>query len=662
SWIYFQDIFSKIGKNAFIHVEPAQVFFQIKPTVKMPSLMRTTLMLINVARSTTRVNIVPPYTKYFSLSYKVPQRFVPGARITCRVHFKPTEHRYYEDAILVHTEDHDRNLIIPLYGYPVIEGLRLPQHITLPPVPLGHTWSHTILLKCSSKVDFNFMLQKIQDHASFTVSPDKANEGQMAQWLECEFIGHKVCGSNPISASRLQLSKLGQPGSLPAITLPSGGMATRHRKSVTDERISQLKHWRVSDLRCKVTLEFRLLQTLPACPSSPGLLQARTPQEIRIEFTPTDYTTCRLQLMLKVSQFNFTPQFCTVIGCSEPGLESESTSLLFSKLKLSIRFLIESEKLKETWTKNGETSDQASIILPPLERVAAFKRVKKPGKPGMKTKPKEHIFSYSPTDGQVMEFEAAVRQDATEERRNQVRWQTKLGGQPLTPEQRDKTEDEWIQAWNNYFVSFKKRSDFAEKLPFCTAHRGLQRHHTSGDRCSGHSDLFVSTHNTNTGNPDFLRQNSLGTDDVPRDISEKIGEPIPPLPLDVYGISMPKYWRQRDLIDPVSRSQAPVSTEDNSHDLTELTSSFIEPNRPWPIFQIQDPWQWQIAGCQKFDPLDARSMIFLENKEVRAHSQSVVTFLEKVTAPTPTMSSEQAHAGHSGEKELNNVDNMSPAV
>ncbi|OON16360.1 hypothetical protein X801_07828, partial [Opisthorchis viverrini] len=35
---------------------------------------------------------------------------------------------------------------------------------------------------------------------------------------------------------------------------------------------------------------------------------------------------------------------------------------------------------------------------------------------------------------------------------------------------------------------------------------------------------------------------------------------------------------------------------------------------------------------------------------------------EKVTAPTPTMSSEQAHAGHPGEKELNNVDNMSPAV
>ncbi|GAA50650.1 primary ciliary dyskinesia protein 1 [Clonorchis sinensis] len=627
-WVYFQDIFSKIGKNAFIHVEPAQVFFQIKPTVNMPSVMRTTLVLINVARSTTRVNIVPPYTKYFSLSYKVPKRFVPGARITCRVHFKPTEHRYYEDVILVHTEDHDRNLIIPLYGYPVIEGLRLPQQITLPPVPVGHTWSHTILLKCNSKVDFNFILQKIQDHASFTVNPDK------------------------------------------------------------------------------------------------GLLQAGTTQEIRIEFTPTEYTTCRLQLMLKVSQFNFTPQFCTVIGGSEPCLESE--------------------KIKETWARKGETSDQSYVILPPLERVAALKRVKKPGRSGMKTKPKEqapvkrpntevdlpqmtcpyHVAKFllgrqkgaeaeslllrKRREQQVMEFEAAVRHDATEERRNQVRWQTKLGGQPLTNEQRDRTEDEWIQAWTNYFAQRTDPESFGVPRPDLSGTIPISRlkhpfpnmvyswtrpHRPIGlvDRlkafaptfrtyrlpCQGWADRYrlldrfrqaVSRIILRRRMTERLRllQRSVAKhrnsgqqneDEVPRGILEKIGEPISPLPLDAYGISMPKYWRQRDLIDPVSRSRAPVSTEEDSHDPTELTSSFVEPNRPWPVFQIQDPWQWQIAGCRKFDPLDARNMVFLENEEVRAHSKSVVTFLEKVAA-----SSEETRAGHPGENELNNVDNMSSAA
>ncbi|KAG5441124.1 hypothetical protein CSKR_102775 [Clonorchis sinensis] len=37
------------------------------------------------------------------------------------------------------------------------------------------------------------------------------------KWLEREFTDRKVRGSNPTSASRLPLSKLGQPGSIPAI-------------------------------------------------------------------------------------------------------------------------------------------------------------------------------------------------------------------------------------------------------------------------------------------------------------------------------------------------------------------------------------------------------------------------------------------------------------
>ncbi|KAG5443825.1 hypothetical protein CSKR_100054 [Clonorchis sinensis] len=57
-----------------------------------------------------------------------------------------------------------------------------------------------------------------------------------SEWLEREFTGRKVCVSNPTSASRLPLSRLGQPGSIPAFVLPSGGMAVRHRKGATVER------------------------------------------------------------------------------------------------------------------------------------------------------------------------------------------------------------------------------------------------------------------------------------------------------------------------------------------------------------------------------------------------------------------------------------------
>ncbi|KAG5442242.1 hypothetical protein CSKR_100174, partial [Clonorchis sinensis] len=47
-----------------------------------------------------------------------------------------------------------------------------------------------------------------------------------------------VRGSNPTSASRLSLSRLEQPGSIPALVLPSGGMAARHRKGATADMTS----------------------------------------------------------------------------------------------------------------------------------------------------------------------------------------------------------------------------------------------------------------------------------------------------------------------------------------------------------------------------------------------------------------------------------------
>ncbi|KER22216.1 hypothetical protein T265_09639 [Opisthorchis viverrini] len=69
---------------------------------------------------------------------------------------------------------------------------------------------------------------------------------RLPKWLEREFTDWKVRGSNPTSASRLPLSKFGQPGSIPdplvqpgsiaALVLPSGDMADRHRKSVRAER------------------------------------------------------------------------------------------------------------------------------------------------------------------------------------------------------------------------------------------------------------------------------------------------------------------------------------------------------------------------------------------------------------------------------------------
>ncbi|KAG5447651.1 hypothetical protein CSKR_107817 [Clonorchis sinensis] len=50
------------------------------------------------------------------------------------------------------------------------------------------------------------------------------------RWLEHQFTDRKVRVSHPTFASRLPLSRLGQPGNIPALLLPSGGMAARHQK------------------------------------------------------------------------------------------------------------------------------------------------------------------------------------------------------------------------------------------------------------------------------------------------------------------------------------------------------------------------------------------------------------------------------------------------
>ncbi|KER28264.1 hypothetical protein T265_04866 [Opisthorchis viverrini] len=53
------------------------------------------------------------------------------------------------------------------------------------------------------------------------------------KWLEREFTVWKGRGSDPPSASRLPMSRLRQPGSIPAHVPPSCGMAARRRKGAT---------------------------------------------------------------------------------------------------------------------------------------------------------------------------------------------------------------------------------------------------------------------------------------------------------------------------------------------------------------------------------------------------------------------------------------------
>ncbi|KAG5444650.1 hypothetical protein CSKR_100757 [Clonorchis sinensis] len=69
-------------------------------------------------------------------------------------------------------------------------------------------------------------MQMLVHHDDDALDTYSVIPGEMAQWLEHEFTNRKVYGSNPTVASRLPLSRLGKPGSITSLVLPSGGMVT----------------------------------------------------------------------------------------------------------------------------------------------------------------------------------------------------------------------------------------------------------------------------------------------------------------------------------------------------------------------------------------------------------------------------------------------------
>ncbi|KAG5455100.1 hypothetical protein CSKR_107358 [Clonorchis sinensis] len=99
------------------------------------------------------------------------------------------------------------------------------------------THMHKIKIAQTSAVFKGLFSQDRGFRPSFPGRFCSCRSARWLKWLEREFTDRKVRGSNPISASRLPLSRLGQPGSIPALVLPSGSMAARHRRGVAAERL-----------------------------------------------------------------------------------------------------------------------------------------------------------------------------------------------------------------------------------------------------------------------------------------------------------------------------------------------------------------------------------------------------------------------------------------
>uniref|UniRef100_A0A094ZJC7 Primary ciliary dyskinesia protein 1 n=1 Tax=Schistosoma haematobium TaxID=6185 RepID=A0A094ZJC7_SCHHA len=315
-----------MGCNKFIAVEPAEIYFDNISFRSQKSGIMKQFELKNISDRVTRLHILPPDTKYFRLSYKQPKCLVPGYSITCHLIFFPDKPSYYEDCIRVHTEDHENQLIVPIYAYPVIGDFEFPEFIEFPSTNIGKKKTHHIPIKSSSAVDFEFRIQIIHIHPSFSIQPVK------------------------------------------------------------------------------------------------GVLHAGQITELLIDFQPNSYSTCELKFELHIAQVNFQPKCCTVIGNALPGLERYVLRIGTPKYEITcphhlVKFLLGSQEKLISSQRNNTTTE------------------------GLTRQQK------------LLTFESMVHQNLIDEQRNQVRWQSKLGANPLSPEERVKILDSRELAWKQYYVN-----------------------------------------------------------------------------------------------------------------------------------------------------------------------------------------------------------------
>ncbi|XP_038150678.1 cilia- and flagella-associated protein 221 [Cyprinodon tularosa] len=162
-------IYAKLKSNSQIQADPAELHFT---SFDLGKNYTKILKLINISSEVINIHIIPTLTKYFHTTYTKKCRLIPGLSYTLKVVFCPDEWRYFYDCIRVHCKG-EENLLIPVHAYPVIDDLHIPPRIDLPAVPLGQSVHHSIPMRCSCPIDFEFEVFIIQPHQAFSIHPLK---------------------------------------------------------------------------------------------------------------------------------------------------------------------------------------------------------------------------------------------------------------------------------------------------------------------------------------------------------------------------------------------------------------------------------------------------------------------------------------------------------
>lgn len=231
-------------------------------------------------------------------------------------------------------------------------------------------------------------------------------------------------------------------------------------------------------LSCDVFVDFEfkleLLQSNKDFTVEPmeGIVPANGSVGITVTFSPSEFQTSCIQLKLRVSQFNSKPIVCTICGSSTPGLQKEKemkdrlkTSKMLSEREMldpqAISPLDRARTRKQTATKTKKKVIEYKNVPMPLQTISVHTVAKvlseKTGQ--MRAKDLRDALLRS-KDGllrpskQMKEaaFKNAVQQMLSDERQNQLRWQSKIGGEPMSETSKALVLEKRNESWEVYRI------------------------------------------------------------------------------------------------------------------------------------------------------------------------------------------------------------------
>ncbi|XP_053374338.1 cilia- and flagella-associated protein 221-like [Mercenaria mercenaria] len=240
------------------------------------------------------------------------------------------------------------------------------------------------------------------------------------------------------------------------------------------------KMTKVFPLRCEAPIDFEYqltyLQPHQAFSVHPmsGIIPANGETEVSVTFCPIEFHTAYMRVQLVISQFNSSPIVCTFTGTSVPGLLKDETlnHYSFQYDEGSIESVLDPRSLTPVERARRK---KKKIALPPptnVKQEVEYQGVKFPAdlnnpyavsqvlnqEPGkLRAKDLRDVVVTKDSKPKAAtrqmkeaKFEHQVRQNVYEERQNQLRWQSKLGDEQISTEDRAKILSERNKSWNIY--------------------------------------------------------------------------------------------------------------------------------------------------------------------------------------------------------------------